>query len=176
MYDGGGPLVPLTKELNYYTLEELEGVCGIIKEEALTISVCQMTLITCSMPVESRESALLYGLEYEHSPPVFSSVDDRNVPCAVCYTATRDTVVMIPAKVYCPSKWTVEYTGYLMSAHKNHYRSTYECVDKDPIQAPGNDFFNADEAYLWLVEPDCSDLNCPPYDAQKELTCVVCSR
>ena len=58
MYDGGGPLVPLTKELNYYTLEELEGVCGIIKELVLTISVCQMTLIICSMTVEYRDIAL----------------------------------------------------------------------------------------------------------------------
>ena len=83
---------------------------------------------------------------------------------------------MIPAKVHCPTNWTIEYTGYLMSEHKNFYRSTYECVDKDAIPAPGSDSLNADQAYLWLVEPDCSDLLCPPYNAAKELTCVVCSR
>ena len=58
MFAGGGPLVPLTRELNYYTLEELEGVIIIIKEEVLTISVCHRILITCSIPVESRDAAL----------------------------------------------------------------------------------------------------------------------
>ena len=39
------------------------------------------------------------------------SVNEQNVPCAVCYTGTRVTVMMIPAKIHCPSGWTVEYTG-----------------------------------------------------------------
>ena len=58
MFAGGGPLVPLTRELNNYTLEELEGIINFTKEEVLTISVCQMILITCSMTVEFRDTAL----------------------------------------------------------------------------------------------------------------------
>ena len=58
MFAGGGPLVPLTRELNYCTLEELEGVIIITKEEVLTISVCHRILITCSMTVEFRDTAL----------------------------------------------------------------------------------------------------------------------
>ena len=58
MFAGGGPLVPLTRELNYYTLEELEGVIGFTKEEVLTISVCQIIPITFSMRVEFRDTAL----------------------------------------------------------------------------------------------------------------------
>ena len=58
MFAGGGPLVPLTRELNYYTLEELEEAIGIIKEEGLTISECQMILITCSMLVEFRNKVI----------------------------------------------------------------------------------------------------------------------
>ena len=58
MFAGGGPLVPLTRELNYCTLEELEGIIGFTKEEVLTISVCRTILITCSMTVEFRDTAL----------------------------------------------------------------------------------------------------------------------
>ena len=123
----------------------------------------------------------LYGLEYRpHSPYPLSSqplrhVHDHNVPCAVCYTATRDTVVMIPANLHCPTHWTVEYTGYLMSAHYRNQRSTYECVDKDPESVPGLDG-SSGTSLFYHVEPNCAGLSCPPYDAQKELTCVVCSR
>ena len=119
----------------------------------------------------------VYGMEYNiHSSQPLYSVYLHNVPCALCYVATRDTVLMIPAKVHCPTNWTVEYTGYLMTEHRNHHRSTYECVDKDPESVPGLDAFSADSALFYHVEPNCSGLPCSPYDAEKELTCVVCSR
>ena len=119
----------------------------------------------------------LYGTEYRtHPPHPLRSVEFHNVPCAVCYTATRDTVVMIPANLHCPTHWTVEYTGYLMSAYYSHHRSTYECVDKDPESVSGLDARNEDNAFFYHVEPNCAGLSCPPYDAQKELACVVCSR
>ena len=111
-----------------------------------------------------------------HSSQPLRHVHDHNVPCAVCYTATRDTVVMIPANLHCPTHWTVEYTGYLMSEYHGHYRSTYECVDKDPESVPGLNAGSGDNAFFYHVEPHCTGLSCPPYDAQKELTCVVCSR
>ena len=118
----------------------------------------------------------LYGTEYRtHPPHPLRSVAYHNVPCAVCYTATRDTMVMIPAKLHCPTHWTVEYTGYLMSAYYTHHRSTYECVDKDPESVPGLDG-SLNTSLFYHVEPNCAGLSCPPYDAQKELTCVVCSR
>ena len=117
----------------------------------------------------------LYGIEYRtHPPQPLHSVLYHNVPCAVCYTATRDTVVMIPANLHCPTHWTVEYTGYLMTERYNHHRSTYECVDKDPESVPG--LGASFTSFFYHVEPVCADLSCPPYDAQMELTCVVCSR
>ena len=83
---------------------------------------------------------------------------------------------MIPAKVHCPTNWTIEYTGYLMSEHKNSYRSTYECVDMDPESVPELNAQDSVQALLYHVEPVCSGFSCPPYEAEKELTCVVCSR
>ena len=117
----------------------------------------------------------IHGMEYYiHSSQPLYSVNDHNVPCALCYVTTRDTVVMIPAKV--PTNWTVEYNGYLMTENNGHYRSTYECVDKDPESVPGLNARNSNSAYFYHVEPVCSGFSCPPYDAEKELTCVVCSR
>ena len=119
----------------------------------------------------------IYGMQYyPHSSQPLRHVQHHNVPCAVCYTATRDTVVMIPANLHCPTHWTVEYTGYLMTENNGHYRSTYECVDKDPESVPGLDAWSGDNALFYHVEPNCAGLSCPPYVAQKELTCVVCSR
>ena len=46
---GGGSPVPVTRELNSSTLEELQGVAILTKEEEQTISVCQMILNTCNM-------------------------------------------------------------------------------------------------------------------------------
>ena len=113
-------------------------------------------------------ASTIYGVEYRpHSSQPSSR--GHNVPCAVCYTATQDTVVMIPAKIYCPSKWTVENIF--------HYRSMYECVDKDPESVPGLNTEITEMSALLHVEPVCTgSFSCPPYDAGKELTCVVCSR
>ena len=156
------------------------GVAGITKEEVQTISVCQMILITCSMEVGFKDGVIcmewnMLSIPLNH---YIYSVDDHNVPCALCYVATRDTVFMIPAKVHCPTNWTVEYTGYLMTEYYTHRRSTYECVDKDPESVPGLDAWSTsrDTAYFYHVEPNCSGLPCSPYDAEKELTCAVCSR
>ena len=119
----------------------------------------------------------VYGVEYDPtSSQPLSSVDNHNVPCAVCFAATRDTILMIPAKLTCPTNWTLEYTGYLMAEAYSHHRSTYECVDKNPDSVPGLDAWSGVSALFYHVEPNCAGLSCPPYDAQKELTCVVCSR
>ena len=93
----------------------------------------------------------IYGVEYRlRSSQPLGNVNDHNVPCAVCHVTTRATLLMIPAKVNCPTNWTTEYTGYLMTEHFNHLRSTYECVDKDPESVSGlNDGDDCGE----LMEP-----------------------
>ncbi len=115
--------------------------------------------------------AYVYGTEYE-SPIVGTA--DHNVPCAVCLTTTRETVIMIPARTECPTSWTMEYKGYLMTAHREHKRSTYECVDYNQESIPGS-HTNVNGALFYHVEAECSGMQCPPYDPKKELTCVVCT-
>ena len=119
------------------------------------------------------------GVDYYYAGfPSLSSLNSHNAPCAVCYVATRSVAVMVPAKTQCPTDWTVEYVGYLMTEYYNHIgRSMYECVDKNPESIRG---LNADShpriGRFHLVEPYCDDLSCPPYSAEKELACVVCTR
>ena len=83
---------------------------------------------------------------------------------------------MIPAKTQCPTDWTVEYVGYLMAENRGHSRTMYECVDKDPESVLGLNAGSNPRAFFELVEPYCNGLSCPPYDAEKELTCVICTR
>ena len=120
-------------------------------------------------------SSQLYGVEYETGGRPFSAVYQHNAPCAVCYSSNRLASVMIPAKTQCPSGWTLEYWGYLMSQHYTQYQSTFICVDHSPDVVPGESA-NANPATLYHVEASCDGFDCPPYDAEKELTCVVCTK
>ena len=115
--------------------------------------------------------AYVYGAEYEN--PIVGT-DDSNVPCAVCFT-TRETVMMIPAKTSCPPSWTKEYIGYLMTGRRDLQRSTYECVDSSQEPVPETKSFNGNGALFYHVEAQCNGMDCPPYDLEKELTCVVCT-
>ena len=83
---------------------------------------------------------------------------------------------MVPAKTQRPTDWTVEYVGYLMAEYRDYSRTMYECVDKDPESVPGLNAGSDPRAFFELVEPYCNGLSCPPYDGEKELTCVVCTR
>ena len=120
----------------------------------------------------------IFGTEYQTyaGSPLASSLD-HNVPCAVCYVSTRETALMLPARLECPTSWTLEYSGYLMSAYKNgdHYRTMFECEDSDPDTIPGSSA-NTDGAQFFHTEATCNGLPCGPYDPQKELTCAVCTK
>ncbi len=121
----------------------------------------------------------IHGGEYKY--PI-EGTHDYNVPCAVCYVGTKETVLMIPAKAFCPRGWTREYYGYLMTEHKGiekegwiRGRTMFECIDKDPEAVPGS--YRTEHGVLFYhVEASCNGLPCPPYDETKELNCVVCTR
>ena len=121
----------------------------------------------------------VYGSEYE--VPI-QGTHNHNVPCAVCYVSTRPTVLMIPAKTSCPSNWTREYFGYIMTEWKGSSnnirgRTMFECVDKDQESLPGGGTTNTNGVLFSHVEADCSTgLPCPPYNSEKELNCVMCTK
>ena len=62
-----------------------------------------------------------------------------------------------------------------MAARNDHHRSTFECVDAAPETITGGGAAHAG-APFYHVEPRCGNLPCPPYDPQKEMTCVLCTR
>ena len=123
------------------------------------------------------ERAYIYGVEYENPISALGSSDDQNAPCAVCYVPTRATILMIPAKLTCPTGWTEEYDGYLMAERWAHASpAMYECVDIDAESVPGEDR-NTNGGLFFHVEVQCNyGLACPPYDSGKEVTCVVCTK
>ena len=66
----------------------------------------------------------MYGAEYQTDTNSNSHLlhgrHNHDVPCAVCYVTQRSTVNMVPAKYTCPSGWTREYYGYLMSEYNQY--------------------------------------------------------
>lgn len=126
--------------------------------------------------------------------PLFKkNVAYSTVPCAACETKQRVTQIMIPAKIRCPSDWTLDYKGYLMAEAEgdlyrdppvyfktNHFRSSYVCVDADaePSNKPTG---LQGGAPIFPVAANCAGANalsnCPPYKADRTaLSCVVCSK
>ena len=86
-------------------------------------------------------------------------------------------MIMVPAKTECPSSWTREYYGYLMTEreHTFHRRSSFDCVDIDPDTESGGDVYT-NGALFYLVTATCNGLQCPPYVLNKVVTCAVCTK
>ena len=171
----------MTLELSWCMREGLEEAGGATLEEVPTTSACMPNdpdYLRYTPGVQGRSP--VYGAEYQQWTVggLFQAVHDHNVPCAVCYASTRVAVTMIPAKTQCPSTWTLEYSGYLMSTHTNspHYRTMFECVDKNPDSIPGSFPNDRTSAVFYHAEATCTGMPCPPYDPQKELTCAVCTK
>ena len=130
---------------------------------------------TLSYTPGSQSYSEIHGAEYER-PTV--GTNEHNVPCALCSASTRIGVLMIPAWTSCPTGWTEEYEGYLMSEaslHATHSRTRFECVDKDQESLAGSQP-NTNGALFYHVEANCNGIPCPPYNNYKELTCVVCTK
>ena len=119
--------------------------------------------------------AYMYGAEYEQTNSLVANSHSTDVTCAVCYVPTRNALYMIPAKYTCPSGWTREYFGYLMSEYYNHHRSQFSCVDHSltPIIGSSHDH---NGFLFYTVEGVCGSLPCPPYSRDKELSCAVCTK
>ena len=103
--------------------------------------------------------AYLYGTEYETGgggDGPFRSVYQHDVPC--------------------PSSWTREYYGYLMANSNSYRRTMFECVDISPESVPDSTA-NTNGALLYHTEAYCGyGFPCPPYDSEKEVVCVVCTK
>lgn len=100
---------------------------------------------------------------------IMLKITTYHVPC-VWQLLTHDKTVY-------PSNWTTEYVGYLMSSKSTYtLPTTNECVDKHPNSVEGLDGAgqNSGSGLLNHVGASCNGMACPPYEAGRELTCMVC--
>ena len=122
----------------------------------------------------------LYGVEFEtrrSSSAPFKDLAQANLPCAVCHTDTKLSVLTVPAQYTCPNGWSMEYNGYLMAELEDGNRQGKNtiCVDKDAEAVPGSQA-NTDPAVVYLMRATCDGLPCPPYNTGMALPCAVCSK
>lgn len=76
-------------------------------------------------------SSFIYGTEYQYTYRNIAVDDDA--PCAVCNVAHTSSVIMIPAKMTCPTGWSKEYAGVLTASAQSsgHHIGEYLCVDEN---------------------------------------------
>ena len=133
-----------------------------IREEQLTTSVCLMIQTISATNLEFKGTTMCMeqsiNLIKDHSKLLMTTMSP-----VLCYASTRVVVTMIPAKTSCPSTWTLEYSGYLMSGtrlHSGRQCTMYECIDKDSDLVPGS-ASNTNGAVLYHVEASCNGMLCP---------------
>ncbi|PVD19668.1 hypothetical protein C0Q70_20158 [Pomacea canaliculata] len=115
----------------------------------------------------------VYGTEYEVTT---RAENDLDALCAVCFVSSRSVNIMIPGTNKCPTGWTTEYTGLLMSGYDGHAGSTeFICVDSKMEGRIGSSA-NNNGRLLYLVASICGSLPCTPYVNNNILQCVVCSK
>ena len=125
-----------------------------------------------------QNAGYIYGTEYEvNDNNIFNKgLHNHEAPCVVCYVRSRGSMLMMPARNDCPSGWTEEYHGYLMTEHHSHKKSRdFICVDENAEYVPGS-AANNNGALLYTVEGRCGSLPCLPYIDARELTCAVCTK
>ena len=125
-----------------------------------------------------QSAGYVYGTEYEVSTfnPFKKNLHNHEAPCVVCFVKSHGSMLMMPARNDCPSGWTEEYHGYLMTGYSKHKKGyEFVCVDEDAEYVPGSQA-NKDGALLYPVEGACGSLPCNPYVAGRELTCAVCTK
>ena len=124
--------------------------------------------------------AIIQGAEYQTFTDSSSHVHgshDLEVLCAVCHVSNRTAVYMVPAKYTCPTGWTREYYGYLMTSVSlgDRHRTQFTCIDTTFKGVPGTQA-NLDGFLFHFVQGSCGSLPCPPYDNTRELSCAVCTK
>ena len=118
----------------------------------------------------TQKKAYMYGAQFDNSVNILN----HDIPCALCY-ANRSTSVMIPAKFTCPSEWTNEYHGYLMTSLGYQSKTEYMCVDK-AFRRTNRESKTDKGMLLYPVEIKCQSLPCPPFNATMDMMCVLCTK
>lgn len=125
-----------------------------------------------------QKSGYMSGADYQVSTfnPFKKNLHDHHATCVVCFVKSRASMLMMPARNDCPSGWTEEYHGYLMTAYRSQKKQhNFICVDEDAESYSGSKA-KKHGALMYPVEGVCNSLPCPPYVDGRELTCAVCTK
>ena len=140
----------------------------------------------CMPKVPGYNSNLTYRAGVQNYSPIDGAMyenpmqggDYHSAPCALCYVSARSVHIMIPAMASCPSSWTREYFGYLMSEYRGYQLSSFVCVDESMESISGKPS-NTNGASFFHSEATCGPgLPCSgtAYNNHQELNCVVCTK
>jgi len=69
----------------------------------------------------------------------------------------------------CPSGWTLEYGGYIVSALKDQQRGHYTCLDKAPEAVNGGSNYANSNAVYPVVTSCSAGFSCPPMVGNMDL-------
>ena len=122
----------------------------------------------------------LYGVEYEMrgSTSPYNSIYQADMPCVVCNANGRSQLLMVPARYTCPTGWSREYYGYMMTEGVDSARGgrkTTICVDDSAEAVPGSGTRTNPSPGV-MMRANCNGIPCPPYQSNKLLTCAVCTK
>ena len=113
------------------------------------------------------------GIEYGADILFDHAHQYKDVPCAVCNANTRSTMILIPGRRTCYPGWTTEYAGYIMG----DFGHNAMCIDEQPEGIPGGEGIGTSVIRLRFTEISCgTNMLCPPYVNDRQLTCVVCTK
>ena len=68
------------------------------------------------------QSSVINGAEYQFHAGQNVIVLNCNMPCAICYDSSKAAMILVPATSVCPSSWTQENYGYLITEYKTHHK------------------------------------------------------
>ncbi|VDH98203.1 Hypothetical predicted protein [Mytilus galloprovincialis] len=123
----------------------------------------------------------VYGAEYrinadqkQHGMSV--NLESTEVPCAVCHRKQRSSILIVPGRKTCYKDWNVEYKGYLMASLYYQCRTDYACVDVNAEPFDNRSSHEARSVHFYPIRTGCGSLRCPPYTADADVYCVVCTK
>ena len=129
---------------------------------------------------ETQHRGNMYGAQYQTHTASGTHLDGRHgyaIPCTAFHVSNRTAVYMVPAKYTCPSGWTREYYGYLMSQYHAHAgKNQFTSFDNAFRKVSDSHSTRYEALTFYFVEARCGVLPCPKYDNTKELSCAVCTK
>jgi len=122
-------------------------------------------------------SSALYEVEYETANTLNQAWTDKNnfeAPCVICQSPSGMSYSFVqPGRATCPSGFTTDYQGYLMTAHTSHMRTSFVCVDQNAETI--GDSLNLNGALLYFIQTT-SDVRAPMgYTNGYEVSCSHCT-